>query len=157
MAVFGRSFVNAHHMLSVTGAVLLTCHPIGVAWDELNLAVFVPVLFPFGDMLRYGGRIAWYIFAVGALAAVWRKKIGRRWRTIHDFNYMAFLFGTIHANLLGHNFGDLPVRIVSLSMLLVVAVLFVRQRIEARKKRAETQAKIAAAKHIQQGRPTEKK
>jgi len=75
---------------------------------------------------------------------------------IHDFNYLALLFGTIHANLLGGNFGDLPVRIVSLAMLLVVAVLFVRQRIEARKKQAEIQAKIAAAKRIQQGRPTQK-
>jgi hypothetical protein len=48
------------------------------------------------------------------------------------------------------------VRIVSLSMLLVVAVLFVRQRIEARKKQAEIQAKIAAAKRIQQGGPAQK-
>jgi hypothetical protein len=31
MAIFGHSFVDAHHMLSVTGAVLLTCHPIGVS------------------------------------------------------------------------------------------------------------------------------
>jgi DMSO/TMAO reductase YedYZ heme-binding membrane subunit len=147
--VFGRSFVNAHHILSVTGAVLLTLHPIGVAWDELNAAVLIPVFYPISDMLRYGGRIAWYIFAVGALAAVWRKKIGRRWRTVHDFNYLAFVFGTVHANLLGANFADWPVRVVSVAMLLVVAVLFVRQRIEARKKQAEIQAKIAAAKRIQ--------
>ena len=147
--IFGRSFVNAHHILSVTGAVLLTLHPIGVAWDELDPTVFVPVFFPFYDMLRFGGRIAWYVFAVGALSAVWRKKIGRRWRTIHDFNYLAFVFGTIHANLIGANFEDWPVRVVSIAMLILVAVLFVRQRIEARRRQAEIQAKIAAAKRVQ--------
>ena len=149
MKIFGRSFVDAHHILSVTGAVLLTLHPIGVAWDELDPTVFLPVFFPFYDMLRYGGRIAWYVFAVGALSAVWRKRIGRRWRAIHDFNYLAFVFGTIHANLLGANFKDWPVRVVSMAMFIVVAVLFVRQRIEARKKQAEIQAKIAAAKRVQ--------
>jgi DMSO/TMAO reductase YedYZ heme-binding membrane subunit len=149
MRIFGRSFVDAHHILSVTGAVLLTLHPIGVAWDELDLTVFIPVFFPFYDLLRYGGRIAWYIFAVGTLTAVWRKKVGKRWRAIHDFNYLAFVFGTAHANLLGANFRDPAVRIVSTAMLLVVAVLFVRQRIEARKKQAEIQAKIAAAKRVQ--------
>lgn len=156
MKVFGRSFVDAHHILSVTGAVLLTLHPIGVAWDELDPTVFIPVFFPFYDMLRYGGRIAWYIFAVGALTAVWRKRVGRRWRTIHDFNYLAFVFGTIHANLLGANFLDWPVRIASMAMLLVVAVLFVRQRIEARKKQAEIQAKIASAKRAQEDKPARK-
>jgi DMSO/TMAO reductase YedYZ heme-binding membrane subunit len=154
MKVFGRSFVPAHHVLSVTGAVLLTLHPIGVAWDEMDPAVFIPVFVPLYDMLRYGGRIAWYVFAVGTLTAVWRKRVGRRWRTIHELNYVAFFFGTVHANLLGANFQDLPVRIISLAMLAVVAVLFVRQRIEQRKKQAEIQARIAAAKRVQKkGKP----
>jgi DMSO/TMAO reductase YedYZ heme-binding membrane subunit len=149
MKIFGRSFVDAHHILSVTGAVLLTLHPISVAWDELDPTVFLPVFLPFYDVLRYGGRIAWYIFAVGALSAVWRKKIGRRWRTIHDFNYLAFVFGTVHANLIGANFEDWPVRVVYMAMFIIAAVLFVRQRIEARKRQAEIQAKIAAAKRAQ--------
>ncbi|MBN1135167.1 MAG: hypothetical protein JXM73_01185 [Anaerolineae bacterium] len=151
MTIFGRGFVDAHHILTVTGAVLLTLHPIGVALDEMNLAVFIPALWPLYDLLRYGGRLAWYILAVAALSAVWRKKIGRRWRAVHDFNYLAFTLGTVHANLLGHNFRDLPVRLVSIAMLTIVAVLFVRQRIEARRKQAEIQAKIAAAKQRKQG------
>jgi len=43
-----------------------------------------------------------------------------------------------------------------LERIAVVAVLFVRQRIEARKKQAEIQAKVPAAKRIQQGRPSQK-
>ena len=69
---------------------------------------------------------------------------------IHNLNYAAFAFGTIHANLLGANFEDWPVRIVSLAMLLVVAVLFARQQIETRKKQAEIKAKIAAAKRARE-------
>jgi methionine sulfoxide reductase heme-binding subunit len=146
MKIFGRPFLGAHHILSITGAVLLTLHPLGVAWDELDPTVFIPVFVPLYDMLRYGGRIAWYLLAVGALSAVWRKRVGKSWRKIHNLNYLAFVFGTVHANLLGANFQDLPVRIASIAMLLVVAALFVRAQIEARRKQAEIQARLAAAK-----------
>jgi DMSO/TMAO reductase YedYZ heme-binding membrane subunit len=141
MKILGRSFIKAHHLLSLTGMVLLTLHPLGVVWDTMELTVLIPVFAPLDDMLRYGGRIAWYIFAVGALTAVWRKRVGKRWRTIHEFNYLAFVFGTIHANLLGANFKDLPMRIVSIAMLVVVSILFVRQRIEARQRRARSEAR----------------
>jgi len=151
VTIFGRGFVDAHHILTLIGGALLTLHPIGVAVVELNPAVFIPVLWPLYDLFRYGGRLAWYIFAGAALSAVWRKKIGRRWRAIHDFNYLAFALGTVHANLLGQNFRDLSVRLVSMAMLAIVAVLFVRQRIEARRKQAEIQTRIAAAKQRKQG------
>lgn len=153
MKIFGRSFIDAHHLLSVTGVVLLTLHPLGVALEFASAAVFLPVFYPVEDLLRHGGRIAWYILLVGTLTAVWRKKVGRRWRTIHDFNYLAFVFGTIHANLLGATFELWPVRIVSMAMVLVVAILFVRQRIEARKQQAEIQARIAAAKAAKKDKP----
>jgi DMSO/TMAO reductase YedYZ heme-binding membrane subunit len=146
MKILGRSFIDAHHLLSLAGMILLTLHPLGVVWDTMELTVLIPVFAPLDDMLRYGGRIAWYIFAVGALTAVWRKQVGKRWRTIHEFNYLAFVFGTVHANLLGANFQDLPVRAVSIAMLVVVSILFVRQRIEARQRRARTEAKKKAAK-----------
>lgn len=145
MKLFGRSFMDAHHILSVACAVFLSLHPLGVAWDAMALSVLVPVFLPLADMLKYGGRIAWYVFAVGALTALWRKSIGKRWRTIHAFNYVAFAFGTVHANIIGANFQELPVRIVSIAMFVVVAVLFVRQRIEARRQRAKIEARKTAA------------
>ena len=146
MRILGRSFIDAHHLLSLTGMILLTLHPLGVVWDTMELTVLIPVFSPLYDMLKYGGRIAWYIFALGALTAVWRKRVGKRWRTIHEFNYLAFVFGTVHANLLGDNFQDLPVRIFSIAMLAVVSILFVRQRIDARQKRARTEARKKAIK-----------
>jgi DMSO/TMAO reductase YedYZ heme-binding membrane subunit len=75
----------------------------------------------------------------------------RRWRTIHNLNYLAFVFGTVHANLLGANFQDLPVRVVSIAMLLTVAVLFVRAQIEAQRKQAEIRARLAAAERARKG------
>jgi DMSO/TMAO reductase YedYZ heme-binding membrane subunit len=145
MRLFGRSFLNVHHVLSVIGGVFLTLHPLGVAWDAMALSVLLPVFLPVLDMLKYGGRIAWYVFAVGALTALWRKSIGKRWRTIHGFNYLAFAFGTIHANLVGTDFQSLPARVISIVMFVVVAILFVRERIEARRRRAEIEARKKAA------------
>ena len=110
----------------------------------MNAAVFVPVFFPIYDMLRLGGRIAWYIFVLGVLTALWRRQVGNSWRTIHIFNYLAFAFGTIHANLLGANFEDLLVRAVSIAMFVLATVLFFRQRIDARKRRS----RIASSKSV---------
>src|SRR5690606_14431483 len=70
VTIFGRGFVDAHHILTLIGGALLTLHPIGVAVVELNPAVFIPVLWPLYDLFRYGGRLAWYIFAGAALSAV---------------------------------------------------------------------------------------
>jgi DMSO/TMAO reductase YedYZ heme-binding membrane subunit len=143
---FGQPFLAVHHVPSVAGLVFLTLHPLGVAWDYMDARVFVPVFWPLSDLLAYGGRVAWYILIIGALVAVWRKSVGKNWKVVHAFNYLAFAFGTVHANRLGANFADWPVRTVSIAMLLVVLALFVRQQLEARQRRARRLAKAGGAK-----------
>jgi drug/metabolite transporter (DMT)-like permease len=70
-------------------------------------------------------------------------------RDLALLGYIAVFLAIVSCYLIGANFEDWPVRVVSVAMFIVVAVLFVRQRIEARKKQAEIQAKIAAAKRVQ--------
>lgn len=94
--IFGRPFVQVHHILSVTGLVLVTLHPLAVAWDYGNLGVFVPVSDSWIDFIRWGGRPAWYLFVVASLVAVLRTSFRQKWRVIHTLNYLAFFLATVH-------------------------------------------------------------
>lgn len=94
--IFGRPFVQVHHILSVTGLVLVTLHPLAVAWDYGNLGVFVPVSDSWTDFIRWGGRPAWYLFVVASLVAVLRTSFRQKWRVIHTLNYLAFFLATVH-------------------------------------------------------------
>ncbi|MBM4467708.1 MAG: ferric reductase, partial [Chloroflexi bacterium] len=93
--LFGRPFVKVHHILTVTGLVLVTLHPLGVAINAGSLRVFLPRFDSWVVFLKLGGRPAWYLIAAASLAAVLRKTIGRNWRGIHALNYVAFLLVTI--------------------------------------------------------------
>lgn len=126
--IFGRPFIKVHHALSVTGLILLTLHPLGVALQSASLHVFLPQFDSWSVFLQLGGRPAWYLIGVASLAAALRKTLGQRWRLIHFLNYIAFLLGTVHAFMIGTDFQHIAVRITSAVMILVVAAVFVQKR-----------------------------
>jgi DMSO/TMAO reductase YedYZ heme-binding membrane subunit len=126
--LFGRPFVKVHHVLSVTGLVLVTLHPLGAAIDAGSLRVFLPRFDSWVVFLELGGRPAWYLIAAASLAAVLRKTIGRNWRMIHFLNYVAFLLVTAHANMIGTDFQHTIVKAVSVALALVVVVIFIQKR-----------------------------
>jgi hypothetical protein len=126
--IFGRPFVKVHHVLSVTGLVLVTLHPLGAAIDAGSLKVFLPKFDSWGIFLQLGGRPAWYLIAAASPAAVLRKTIGRTWRTIHFLNYLAFLLVTVHAIMIGTDLQHTIVKAVSVALALVVVVIFIQKR-----------------------------
>jgi len=129
---FGRPFITLHHIVSVSGLVLISLHPIGVAYEQASLAVFLPRFDSLRLFLTLGGRPAWYLLFLAVLAAFLRQVIGKGWRWVHLLNYVAFLLGTAHANLIGTNFQDLGPRVGSIVMALAVVAVLVRRRIPAR-------------------------
>jgi DMSO/TMAO reductase YedYZ heme-binding membrane subunit len=126
--IFGRPFVKVHHVLSVTGLVLVTLHPLGAAIDAGSLKVFLPKFDSWGIFLELGGRPAWYLIAAASLAAVLRKTIGRTWRTIHFLNYLAFLLVTVHAIMIGTDLQHTIVKAVSVALALLVVAIFIQKR-----------------------------
>lgn len=129
---FGRPFITLHHMVSISGLVLITLHPIGVAYDQASAAVFLPRFDSLRLFLTLGGRPAWYLLFLAVLAAFLRRVIGKGWRWVHLLNYVAFILGTVHANLIGTNFQDLGPRIGSVVMALAALAVLVRRRIPTR-------------------------
>jgi sulfoxide reductase heme-binding subunit YedZ len=131
---FGRPFVRVHHILSVTGLILITLHPLGVAWSSASLRVFLPRFGSWLAFLQWGGPPAWYLIHIGSLAAVRRQSIGRNWRTIHLLNYAAFLLGTIHAILIGTDFQSTVAKAIAVALAIVIVALFIQKRFRGRKR-----------------------
>ncbi|NLG51308.1 MAG: hypothetical protein GX552_14465 [Chloroflexi bacterium] len=132
---FGRSFIKTHHYVAVSGLILITIHPIAAALRESNLGVFIPdVSSPLG-FLAGGGRVAWYLIGIAALAALLRATWRKSWRQIHWLVYLGFLLATIHANLLGTDVGTSTLlRVISILMALAVVAVLVWKRLPKRKK-----------------------
>ena len=134
--IFGRPFVQTHHILSVTGLVLVTLHPLGVAWSFANPRVLLPRFESLRMFLQWGGPPAWYLIGLAMLAAVLRKTFRDNWRAVHILNYLAFLLATAHAIMLGTDFQPLILKAVPLAMVLVVVAIFIQKRLQQRRLRA---------------------
>jgi sulfoxide reductase heme-binding subunit YedZ len=137
--IFGRPFIQVHHILSVTGLVLITLHPLGVALYDRSLGVFVPLFDSWLVFLQLGGRPAWYLIGVASLAALLRKTFQQNWRAIHILNYLAFFLATVHAILIGTDFQPLIMKALPLAMSLVVVAIFIQKRLQRRRLRARRQ------------------
>jgi hypothetical protein len=131
---FGRPFVQVHHILSATGLVLITLHPLGVAWSSASLRVFLPRLDSWFTFLQWGGAPAWYLIGAASLIAVLRKIVGRPWRVIHSLNYAAFWLGTIHAILNGTDFQRTIVKAVPIGLALIVTATLIQKRFQRRRR-----------------------
>jgi sulfoxide reductase heme-binding subunit YedZ len=138
---FGRSFIKVHHIVSVTALIALTVHTIGVAWRAGSVSTFLPSFASWQLFFTLGGRPAFWILAVTSLTALFRTAIGKNWKIIHWLNYLVFILGTIHAQLIGPNFQHIGVRIVSGIMMLVLVGVFVWKRTRKQRARAKAAAK----------------
>jgi sulfoxide reductase heme-binding subunit YedZ len=131
--LFGRPFVQVHHVVSVSGLILITLHPLGVALDNATISVLVPRFESGLASLRLGGQLAWNLIALAALVALLRRSVGRPWRVVHRLNYVAFLSATVHANLIGTNLQYIVVRALSIVMALAIVGVFVQKRLRRRR------------------------
>ena len=122
---FGRPFIKVHHIASITALAALTIHAVTVIWTLNMPSLLIPTL-------SAPQALALYLVVLAALAAFFRKAIGKRWKYVHWVNYLVFLMGTLHAQTLGASFRHLVIRIVSILMALIVIFLFVRKRMPKR-------------------------
>jgi sulfoxide reductase heme-binding subunit YedZ len=125
---FGRPFVKVHHMLSITGLVLILIHPLAVAWNALDLAVFVPSTSSWFSFFALGGRPAWYLIGIASLVAAFRKRVGRNWKLFHYLNYLAFWLATVHGILIGTNVQGVAMRALFILLAVVVLGVLVQKR-----------------------------
>lgn len=135
---FGRPFVQVHHAVAITGLALISLHPLAYAWLSRSLDVFVPTFASWFEFWLYAGRPALWLILLAALAAALRKKLGARWRVIHVLNYLAFLFATVHATLIGSSMQNVLARIIAIAMLVIATGVLVYRRLPRKRKPARS-------------------
>jgi sulfoxide reductase heme-binding subunit YedZ len=133
--IFGRPFIRVHHILSVTGLILITLHPLGVAWNSGSLLAFLPKFDSLTVFLQLGGRPAWYLIVAASLAALLRRTF-KSWRAIHFLNYVAFWLATAHAVMIGTDFQHTIMKVLAVVMSLVIVAIFIQKRLQQRRLRA---------------------
>lgn len=120
---FGRSFIRVHHVISVTGLIMITLHPLIVALRRGTLDVFIPVTASWRGFLVEGGRAAWYLLGIASLAALLRQVLGRVWHIVHALTYPAFGLASAHIILRSEGVHAL----VAWTLAMAVAVLLVHR------------------------------
>lgn len=131
---FGRPFIKIHHIVAVTGLVLLFTHAFFNALNAETLAVFIPEFESLYEFLEHGGRPALWLISLAAIAALFRTRLGRNWRIIHWLNYLAFFIATFHAFSLGTDFRYPLMRIIALIMVCTLVLSFVLKRVQLQRR-----------------------
>ena len=131
--LLGRPFIRVHHILSASGLILVTLHPLAAAVRSSRLSVFLPDFSSLDAFLTLGGRPAWYLIGLAAVAALLRTRFKKSWRTVHYLNYVAFLLATVHAVMIGTDFVSLVMRLIAVAMALFAVGIFVWKRIQRRR------------------------
>jgi DMSO/TMAO reductase YedYZ heme-binding membrane subunit len=125
---FKKPFTKIHHYFAAAGLVLITLHPIILAIQRLNPAVFIPNLDSVYQFFAAGGRQALIIIYIAVAAVLLRRKILAYWRAFHALMYVALFFGIVHANLLGTDFENIAVMVIFNGLFAVVLAAFVWKR-----------------------------
>lgn len=125
---FGKPFLKVHHGFSILGIVFITLHPVFNAIERLSLSVFVPNFDTWNRFWMLAGRPAFIILYVAVVAAFLRAKAPKHWRVFHALMYVVLLFGIVHANLIGNDFGNLGIMLIFNALFIASLAGFVFKR-----------------------------
>lgn len=135
----GKSFLRVHHIFAVAGLILVTLHPVLLAIESLNAAIFLPNFRTWYLFWLLGGRQALIVIYIALAAVLLRKQMTRFWRVFHALMYVALFFAIVHGNLIGTNFENLAISLLFNGLFAVAILAFVLKRV--RNWRIRTQLK----------------
>jgi DMSO/TMAO reductase YedYZ heme-binding membrane subunit len=125
---FGKPFLRIHHAFSILGIIFITLHPVFNAIQRLSLSVFVPRFDSWERFWMFAGRPAFIILYIALLAAFLRAKAPKYWRPFHALMYIVLLFGIVHANLIGDDFGNVGIMIIFNALFVASIAVFAIKR-----------------------------
>lgn len=94
---FGRPFVTMHHLVAISGLVIIIVHPLlaSIAWGDRS--ILRPRLDSWGSFVQWGGSPALDLLVIAVLGAVLRKRLKSVWPVVHALTFVAFVLATAHA------------------------------------------------------------
>jgi sulfoxide reductase heme-binding subunit YedZ len=131
--LFGRPYVKTHHIVTVTGLIVLALHGL-IGMIQFGPGVLLPNLGSWKLFFTWGGPIALYLIGIASLVALFRtSSLKKQWRYVHWLNYLAFLLATTHAVLLGTEFRSTAMRVIPILLALLLVAAFVLKRLQRSK------------------------
>ena len=126
--LFGRPFIKTHHVVTVTGLILLALHGLMVS-ISLGFGVLIPKVSSWLLFFTWGGPVALYLIGIASLVALLRtSSLRKQWRYLHWLNYLAFFLATTHAILLGSEFRSAAMKAIPIVLALALVAAFVLKR-----------------------------
>lgn len=131
--ISGMPFIKTHHNLARIGILLILIHPLTFVLEGRGIQIFSPIS-PTNIFIALAGRPAFYLFILAAGIAIYRKKY-KNWRKVHYLSYLAFLLVSIHALMIGVDFTQDVMKILTLAMTAIVIAIFIDKRLRIRTKK----------------------
>jgi len=142
---FKKPFMRIHHYFAAAGLVLITLHPIVLAIQFLNPAVFVPNLNSLYLFLFFGGRQALIIIYIALVAVFLRRQMVNYWRYFHALMYVALFFGVVHAVLSGSDFQNVAILVIFNGLFVFTVAVFVWKRLQFYKFKAKKKKRLISS------------
>lgn len=139
---FKKPFLRIHHYFAAFGLTLITLHPVVLAIERLNPAIFIPNVSSLDSFLINGGRQALIIIYIAFIAVLLRRKMISYWRPFHALMYVALFFGIVHANLIGRDFGNLFILIAFNALFVASVGAFILKRYQTYRLKKRMKNKI---------------
>jgi DMSO/TMAO reductase YedYZ heme-binding membrane subunit len=121
--IFGRIFIEVHHVTAAIGIACITVHPIIFAIQNESAMIFVPDFSSWLNFWIWAGRPALILLYIAFFAVLIRRQIPKYWRSIHILMYVVLLFGIVHANLMESDFSVSPILLAFYNALFGAVVL----------------------------------
>ena len=124
-----RPFKQFHHILAISGVILITLHPLFFAWQMKSFDVFIPQLGSWPAFLSWGGRIGIILIYLALIGALLMRRIPRQWRYWHWLVYPSLLLGGIHALRMGQDIiTSTAAQILAWTILALTVIVFLYKR-----------------------------
>ena len=126
--IFETTYIRMHHYFSILGLIMITLHPIAMAFDFGTLTIFIPDFSSWTAFWELAGRPALYIAYVATLGVLLRKRMQKYWRYVHGLIYVTFIFGAVHGILIGDDLANPVLHVLYIIMLVIVVLNFIYKR-----------------------------
>jgi predicted ferric reductase len=126
--IFETTYIRMHHYFSILGILLVTLHPIAMAFDFETLTIFIPDFSSWEAFWEGAGRPALYIAYIAIIGVLIRTSIQKYWRYVHGLIYVTFLFGAIHGILVGDDLKNPFLFWIFIVMIVIVILNFAYKR-----------------------------
>lgn len=125
----GKKKLLYHHLFSIIGIVLITLHPVILAIDKANLAVFIPKFNSWMSFWKLAGSLSLILLYIGFLSGVLIRLYKKSYKLVHMIVYIALFFGLVHEYLIGTDFQNPFVTIVFVLLYLMAVYIFINKRL----------------------------